>query len=65
MPIKTLAVAAVLASTALPVTLLGAHSFLESQVPHCSMELPDTATVCSDAVSGLKYSSDEYRRIFG
>ena len=65
MPIKSLAVSAVLASTALPVTLLGAHTYMESQIPRCSLDLPDTAALCSDAASGMKYRSEEYRRIFG
>ena len=65
MPIKTLAILSVLGSTAFPVSLLAVHSFQEGQIPLCSHEMPTATPVCSEETTGIKYTGDDYRKIYG
>mgnify|MGYP004320236845 FL=1 len=64
MPIKTLAILSVLASTALPVSMLCLHAYQESQIPDCNSDLPATTVTCSERITGMKYTPAEYRRIY-
>jgi len=61
MLIKSFAVIAVFSGTALPLSLLFVQSYLESQIPHCGIDMPSSARVCSDAVTGLKYDAQLVR----
>ena len=61
MLIKTFAIFAVFSGTALPLTYLCAHAYMESQIPHCDTQQSITEPVCADVVTGLKYDS-EFRR---
>ena len=63
MPIKTLAITAVLSATALPVSLLGVHAYQESQIPQCSTDMPTTIPICSEQITGMKYTPDHYRKL--
>ena len=61
MMIKTFAVVAVFSGTALPLSLLCTHAYLESQIPHCGTNQSMTEPVCADMVTGLKYDP-QFRR---
>ena len=52
---KTFAVLAVLSGTALPIVVLSVHAVMEAQIPHCSIDLPASEPICTDAVTGFKF----------
>ena len=52
---KTFAVLAVLSGTALPIVALSIHAVMDAQIPHCSVDLPASEPICTDAVTGLKF----------
>ena len=58
---KTFAVLAVLSGTALPIVVLSVHAVMEAQIPHCSIDLPASEPICTDAVTGLKFDH-QFRR---
>jgi len=58
---KTFAVLAVLSGTALPVVALSVHAVMEAQIPHCTVDLPASEPICTDAVTGLKFDH-QFRR---
>ena len=58
---KTFAVLAVLSGTALPIVALSIHVVMEAQIPHCTIDLPASEPICSDAVTGLKFDH-QFRR---
>ena len=58
---KTFAVLAVLSGTALPIIVLSVHAVMEAQIPHCSIDLPASEPICTDAVTGLKFQH-QFRR---
>ena len=53
-----------LSETTLPLCLLGVHAYRESQIPHCHGPLPSSVTICSDAITGLKYEARFHRLPF-
>lgn len=53
--VKTFAVLAVLSGTALPIVVLSVYAVMEAQIPHCSLDLPSSEPICTDAVTGLKF----------
>ena len=59
--VKTFAVLAVLSGTALPIIVLSVHAVMEAQIPHCSIDLPASEPICTDAVTGLKFQH-QFRR---
>ena len=61
MLIKTFAIFAVFSGTALPLSFLCVHAYVESQIPHCDTQRSITEPVCADVVTGLKYDS-QFRR---
>jgi len=58
---KTFAVLAVLSGTALPIVTLSIHAVMDAQIPHCSIDLPTSEPICTDAVTGLKFEH-QFRR---
>ena len=58
---KTFAVLAVLSGTALPIVALSIHAVMDAQIPHCSIDLPTSEPICTDAVTGLKFEH-QFRR---
>ena len=58
---KTFAVFAVLSGTALPIVALSIHAVMDAQIPHCSVDLPASEPICTDAVTGLKFEH-QFRR---
>ena len=58
---KTFAVLAVLSGTALPIVALSIHAVMEAQIAHCTIDLPASEPICTDAVTGLKFDH-QYRR---
>lgn len=58
---KTFAVLAVLSGTALPIVALSMHAVMEAQIPHCTIDLPASEPICTDAVTGLKFDH-QFRR---
>ena len=58
---KTFALLAVLSGTALPIVALTIHAVMEAQIPHCSIDLPASEPICTDAVTGLKFEH-QFRR---
>ena len=58
---KTFAVVAVLSGTVLPTVILSIHAVKEAQIPHCSVDLPASEPICTDAVTGLKFEH-QFRR---
>ena len=58
---KTVAVLAVLSGTALPIAALSIHAVMEAQIPHCTIDLPASEPICTDAVTGLKFDH-QFRR---
>ena len=63
MPIRGLAVLAVFCSTAMPTGWLGIMAFEDSRLPTCDSNASQTVSQCVDAISGLKYSPERYRKI--
>ena len=61
MLIKTFAIVAVFSGTALPLSVLCVHAYLESRIPPCDTQRSITEPVCADVVTGLKYES-QFRR---
>ena len=57
MLVQPFAILAILSGTALPLCLLGVHAYRESQIPHCHGTLPSSVTICTDAITGLKYEA--------
>ena len=62
MPIKIFAVLAVFSGTALPLSFLCVHAYMESRIPHCDTEQSLQASVCTDRVTGLRYDP-RFRRL--
>ena len=58
---KTFAVLAVISGTALPLVALSIHAVMDAQIPHCSVDLPASEPICTDAVTGLKFEH-QFRR---
>ena len=58
---KTCVVLAVLSGTALPIVALSIHAVMEAQIAHCTIDLPASEPICTDAVTGLKFDH-QYRR---
>ena len=58
---KTFAVFAVLSGTVLPTMILSIHAVKEAQIPHCSVDLPASEPICTDAITGLKFEH-QFRR---
>ena len=58
---KTFAVFAVLSGTVLPTVILSIHAVKEAQIPHCTIDLPASEPICTDAVTGLKFDH-QFRR---
>ena len=58
---KTFAVLAVLSGTALPIVALSIHVVMEAQIPHCTIDLPASEPICTDAVTGRKFDH-QFRR---
>ena len=52
---KTFAVLAVLSGNALPIVALSIHAVKEAQISHCTIDLPASEPICTDAVTGLKF----------
>ena len=58
---KIFAVLAVLSGTALPIVALSIHAVMEAQIPHCTIDLPASAPICTDSDTGLKFEH-QFRR---
>ena len=58
---KTFAVLAVLSGTALPIAALSIHAVMEAQIAHCTIDLPASEPICTDAVTGLNFDH-QFRR---
>ena len=58
---KTFAVLAVLSGSALQIAALSIHAVMEAQIPHCTIDLPASEPICTDAVTGLKFDH-QFRR---
>ena len=58
---KTCVVLAVLSGTAFPIVALSIHAVMEAQIPHCTIDLPASEPICTDAVTGLKFDH-QFRR---
>ncbi|MCB4377598.1 MULTISPECIES: hypothetical protein [unclassified Synechococcus] len=46
---------------ALPIAALSIHAVMEAQIPHCTIDLPASEPICTDAVTGLKFDH-QFRR---
>ena len=58
---KTFAVLAVLSGTVVPLLVLSIDAVMDAQIPNCSVDLPASEPICTDAVTGFRFEH-QFRR---